>query len=159
MNLALFLLGVATIGVASGLRAFTPLALVSWVAVWGWMPLGGSRLAFLGTTLGATIVSFLAVGELIGDKLPTTPSRLAAGPLGARALTAALAAAAISLGTGQPWFLGVVGGIIGSVAGAYGGFYARRSLVRGLGIRDWIIAVVEDIATISLVLLVLAFLF
>src|SRR5947209_8064544 len=110
MNAALLVLGATLIGFASGLRAFTPLALVRWIAIWGWMPLGGSRLAFLGTTLGATIVSFLALGELVGDKLPMTPSRVTKGPLGARILMAALAAGALSVGTGQPWFIGVACG-------------------------------------------------
>ena len=159
MNPAILLFGTFTIGFATGLRAFTPIALLSWVAVWGWIPLGGSRLAFLGTITGAVITSFLAIGELIGDKLPFTPSRLAPGPLGGRILTAALAATAFSLGTGQPWMLGLVSGAIGSVSGAFAGFHARQFLVRRARLRDWIIAVVEDLVTIGLVLLVLALLF
>jgi uncharacterized membrane protein len=158
MNPALFFFGAVTIGVASGLRTFTPIALLSWVAIWGWVPLAGSRLAFLGTFPGALIVSFLALGELVGDKLPITPSRLAAGPLGARVVTASLAAAALSIGAGEPWILGIICGALGSLGGAYAGFHARHALVRRFRIRDWIIAVAEDLVTIGLVLLVLALL-
>src|SRR3954471_14809033 len=107
MNSVILIFGLSAIGFASGLRAFTPLALVSWVAVWGWMPLGGSHLAFLGTNIGAAAVSFLAIGELIGDKLPITPSRVTPGPLGARILTGALAVTAVCLGLGQRWILGI----------------------------------------------------
>src|SRR5438309_1110559 len=78
MNAALFLLVAFGVGFATGLRTFTPLALICWVAVWGWIPLGSSRLAFLGTEIGAMIVSVLAAVELIADKLPMTPSRISA---------------------------------------------------------------------------------
>lgn len=158
MNPALFVFGVFTIGFATGLRAFTPIALVSWVAVWGWMPLSGSRLNFLGTTTGAIIVAILAVAELIGDKLPMTPSRLTPGPLGGRVIMSSLAAAAVALGSGQSWILGVVSGAIGSLAGAFSGFHVRQVIVRGLGVADRLIAVVEDLVTFGLVLLVLALL-
>ena len=110
-------------------------------------------------TDGAVIVSVLALGELIGDKLPMTPSRLSAAPLGGRAITSSLAAAAVALGLGQSWVLGVMGAAIGSLGGAFAGFHVRHELVRRLGLADWIVAVVEDLVTIGLVLLVLAFLF
>lgn len=159
MNPALFVFGVVAIGFASGLRAFTPLALVCWVAVWGWMPLGGSRLAFLGTIVGAAVVSLLALAELIGDKLPFTPSRLTPGPLGGRMVTSALAAAAVSLGAGQSWILGVICALTGCMGGAFAGFHIRRTIVRRLGVTDWIVALAEDLVTFGLVLLVMALLF
>ena len=144
------------LGFASGLRAFTPLALSCWIAAWGWMPLGGTRLGFLGTNIGALIVSVLAVGELIGDKLPMTPGRTTAGPLGARVVTGALAGTALSIGAGQPWLIGLISGAAGSVAGAFAGFYARRFLVVRMGVRDIFVAIAEDLATIILTLGVFA---
>jgi uncharacterized membrane protein len=154
-----FILGASVVGFATGLRAFTPIALLSWVAVWGWMPLGGSRLAFLGTTLGGGIVTALALGELIGDKLPMTPSRLTPGPLGGRVIMASFCGAALAIGTGHWWILGVAGGAAGSLAGAFGGFHLRRAIVRGIRVVDWLVAVLEDIITFCLVLLVLALFF
>src|SRR3954451_4967410 len=159
MNPMILIFGLIAIGFASGLRAFTPLALVSWIAVWGWMPLGGSRLAFLGTTVGALVVSFLALGELIGDKLPFTPSRLSAGPLGARILTGALAVTAVCVGLGQSAILGIFCGPVSAVAGAFFGFHGRRFLVTRCRLRDWIVAIMEDLFTIGLVLIAFAFLF
>lgn len=159
MNPFILIFGLSAIGFASGLRGFAPLALVCWIAVWGWMPLGGSRLAFLGTNVGAVVVSFLAIGELIGDKLSITPSRLSPGPLGARILTGALAVTAVCLGLGQRPILGIVGGALTAVAGAYLGFHARRFLVMRCHLRDWIVAILEDLITIGLVLTALAILF
>ena len=159
MNPLVLFLGLSAIGFASGLRAFTPLALVCWVAMWGWMPLGGSRLAFLGTIIGASAVSLLAIAELIGDKLPFTPSRLSAGPMGARILTGALAVTAVCVGLGRSSMLGIMCGALTAVAGAYCGFHARRLLVSRFRLRDWIVAVPEDLVTIGLVLAAFAFLF
>jgi uncharacterized membrane protein len=126
MNVSLVMLVAFGMGFVSGLRAFTPLALVSWLAVWGWIPLGDSRLAFLGTNTGAVIVTILAVGELIGDKWPGVPSRTAAAPLGGRVITGALSATAICLAAGQPWLLGVFSGAIGPAI-KHPGFYPRSS--------------------------------
>ena len=159
MNPAILFLGLSAIGFASGLRALTPLAVVSWLAVWGWVPLGGSRLAFLGTAVGAIVVSCLAIAELISDKLPSTASRLTPAPLGARILIGAFAVTAVGISLGQSFILGIVCGAVTAVIGAFAGFHARRAIVRQLGVRDWIIAVVEDLVTIGLVLAALKLLF
>jgi uncharacterized membrane protein len=149
MNPILVLFVAVGMGFVSGLRAFTPLALVSWLAVWGWIPLGDSRLAFLGTTTGAVIVSILALGELVGDKWPRTPSRIDAAPLGGRAITGALSATAVCLAAGYPWLLGIFSGGIGAIGGAFGGYHIRRLLTKRLRIPDFIVALVEDLVTIA----------
>ena len=69
MNTTLVLIAVLGIGFLSGLRAFTPLALISWMAVWGWTPIAGSPFWFIGSDIFAIAISILALLELIGDKL------------------------------------------------------------------------------------------
>ncbi len=146
----LFVLVIAfAIGFIAGLRAFTPIALVSWLAIWGWTPLAGSPFWFVGTTTCAVILSILALGELIGDKLPKTPARTQAAPLGARMITGAVSAAAVCIAGGQPWLLGVVFGAIGSVAGAFGGYHLRRFAVQKLRAPDFIVALLEDFVAIA----------
>ena len=147
------------IGFMSGLRAFTPIALVSWMAIWGWTPLAGSPFWFVGTTTCAVLMSILALGELIGDKLPRTPPRIQTAPLGARITTGAISAAAICIAGGEPWFLGVVVGAIGSITGAFGGYHARRFIVQKLRIRDFLVALIEDIVAISGTLVLVRYFF
>jgi len=65
------------IGVITGLRSMTAPAAVSWAARLGWLHLENTGLAFLGYAATPYILSVLAVGELINDKLPKTPSRKA----------------------------------------------------------------------------------
>ena len=155
----LFLIASLLLGFACGLRGFTPLALTCWLAVWGWMPLGGTRLAFLGTTVGAVVVTLLAIGELIGDKLPVTPARTTAFPLSARIITGALSVAGMSIGAGQSWIVGILCGAVGAVVGAFAGFRLRRFFTTQWGVRDWIVAVAEDIVTVALSLGVFALVF
>jgi uncharacterized membrane protein len=63
------------IGGVAGLRAFTPVAAISWAAWLGWIDLGATPLAFLGNIVAVIILSLIAVGELVGDQLPAMPSR------------------------------------------------------------------------------------
>src|SRR5580658_10302952 len=104
------------IGVVAGLRSMTPPAAVSWAARLGWLHLEGTPLAFLGFAFSPYIVSVLAIGELIGDKLPKTPSRKAPVPFAARVVVGGLCGAAVGA-PGQAMIAGMVAGAIGGVAG------------------------------------------
>jgi uncharacterized membrane protein len=66
------------IGVVAGLRSLTAPAAVSWVARAGRLHLENTGLAFLGFAATPYILTIVAIGELIADKLPQTPSRKAA---------------------------------------------------------------------------------
>src|SRR6202165_4960072 len=92
------------IGVIAGLRSMTAPAVVSWAARLGWLHVENTGLAFLGFTYTPYILSVLAIGELIADKLPKTPSRKAPVPFVGRILTGALCGAALGAGSqAQIW--------------------------------------------------------
>jgi uncharacterized membrane protein len=159
MNLFLVLFTALAIGLLSGLRGFTPIALVSWLAVWGWLPLVGSPFWFVGTTPCAVVLSIFAVGELITDKLPRIPARTQPAPLAGRIMSGVISAVAICRAGGQPWFLGALCGAVGSIAGAFGGYHLRRFVAQRLGLRDFIFAVAEDLVAIVGTLLLLKYFF
>jgi uncharacterized membrane protein len=140
------------IGVVAGLRSLTAPAVVAWAARLGWLNLSGSALAFLGSTLTVAIVSLLAIGELVADKLPMTPRRTALGPLLARILMGSLSGACLCISAGQSSLIGAVLGGIGSVIGTFAGYEIRRRLVQTLNIRDISIALAEDLIAIGLAL-------
>jgi uncharacterized membrane protein len=88
------------------------------------------------------IITVLAVGELVADKLPKTPSRTAPPSFTARIALGAFAGAVIGTAWGFTWSaLGV--GIIGAVLGTLGGYQARTRLVASHG-HDLPIALLED---------------
>jgi uncharacterized membrane protein len=131
------------IGVIAGLRAMTAPAAVSWAARLGWIHLENTGLAFMGFAYTPWILTLLAIGELINDKLPKTPSRKAPGSFGARIVTGALSGAAIGA-SGGSLAGGLVLGALGAVAGTLGGYEARTRLVRATGGKDLPIALLED---------------
>src|SRR6202035_1228623 len=136
------------IGVVVGLRSMTAPAAVSWAARLGWLPLENTWLAFLGFAATPYIISVLAIGELIADKLPKTPSRKAPAPFIGRIVIGALCGAAVGASV-QVLIGGLLAGALGAVAGTLGGYEFRSRLVRAIGGNDLPIALLEDAIAIS----------
>lgn len=137
------------IGVAAGLRAMTAPAAVCWAARLGWLKLQGTPLAFLGHAVTPWIFTIAAIGELINDKLPKTPSRKVPPQFIARIVMGALCGAAIGATSGA-LAGGLIVGAIGAVAGTLGGAELRGRLVRASGGKDLPIALLEDAIAIAL---------
>jgi uncharacterized membrane protein len=143
------------IGVATGLRTMTGLAVLSWTAHLGWINLKESPLAFLGFLSAAVFLTVGALGEFIADKLPRTGTRTAPAPLLARMTAGGFCGAAVCFASGQPWEIGVALGVLGAIVGTFGGYFARTGLVRKLGAADILIALPEDLLAIGLAVVVL----
>jgi uncharacterized membrane protein len=150
------LLPVFGIGVVTGLRSMTAPAVVAWAAHLGWISLHGSPLAFMGSAWAVGIFTLGALGELVADKLPTTPARTAAVGLTARIVIGLLTGACLGAAGGVSYWLGALIGAIGAVAGAFGGYQARVRLVLGLHVPDAAIAIPEDLVAIGLGLLLVS---
>jgi uncharacterized membrane protein len=150
------LLSALLIGIVTGLRAMTAPAIVSWAASLGVLPLAGTSLAWLGWRFTPWIASLLAIGELVTDQLPGTPSRKVPVQFGTRIVVGAFCGAAVGLSAGQPW-PGLIAGLIGAVLGTYGGAAVRAALARRFG-RDLPAALIEDLAAIALGVLAMALL-
>lgn len=146
MNSALVFALAFGIGIVAGLRSFTAPAAAS-VAAWlKWFNLENSPLHFMASGITACIFCVLAVGELIADKLPSTPNRTAPGPLIARIVFGALAGATLSVGGGQSLAVGGILGAIGSLVGTYGGFQVRMRLMKAMS--GTVAALLEDAVAI-----------
>lgn len=142
------------IGIVAGLRALTAPAVVAWAARLQWIHLHGTPLAFLGSLPAVIIFTLLAVGELITDQLPSTPSRTAPVGLIARFLTGGLSGAAVAIAGSQSIALGGVLGAVGGIVGAFVGYQARTRLVKALGVPDFVIAILEDAVAIGAALFI-----
>jgi len=140
------------IGVVAGLRSLMAPAAVGWAAHLGWLHLQGTSLGFVGSKTFVVVLSLLAIGELIGDKLPTVPRRTALAPLLARLVTGGLSGACLCVSANQSLGMGTVLGAIGAVIGAFGGYQSRKRLVTRLNIPDLFVALLEDLVAISLAL-------
>jgi uncharacterized membrane protein len=129
------------IGFVAGLRSMVAPALVAWAAYCGWIDLQDTSVTWMSSTGAVVIFSLLAVGELIGDKLPFVPTRTQPFPLSARILLGAFCGLCFSAAMHQPLFPGATVGAIGGLVGAFVGYRIRRWLVEQLHARDWVIAV------------------
>ncbi len=146
----MYILLAVLIGVVAGLRAMTAPAVVSWGAYLGWLPLGGTWLAFLGSIWAVAIFTILAVVELVTDQLPSTPSRTVPPQFGARLIMCALTGAAIGAAQASVTALviGLVAGLVGAVIGTLGGARGRAWLAGLLG-KDLPAALIEDVIAIG----------
>src|SRR4029450_7628713 len=141
MTFTVLLLSVS-IGIIAGLRAMTSPAAVSWAARLGSLNLAPTGLAFLGYAFTPWILTALALGGLVTDQRPTTPSRTVPVQFGTRILTGGLSGGAIGGAHGQ-LVAGVVAGAIGAVIGTLGGRAARGRLAASFG-QDRPAALIED---------------
>ena len=140
----------ALLGVLSGSRSATPLAVLalnqraeeargawqSWRLFRSWP--------------GRAALIAAGAGELVGDKLPATPSRVAPGPLFGRAVAGAVVGLAVAdPDHGGPRLAGAVIGAVGALAGSWLFYLARKSVVDRTGLPDLVVALAEDAVTVS----------
>lgn len=128
------------LGALAGLRTFTPPAAVSWAIHGGRLRTKNQRFAFVGSTPAPWILGALALGELIGDKLPSTPSRKVPMGFAARIASGAFCGAAVG-GC-------AVAGALGAVAGTLAGYEFRTRTAKAIG-HDAPVAVLEDAIAIG----------
>jgi uncharacterized membrane protein len=149
MNPSEVLLLAFLIGVIAGLRTMTAPAVVAWAANRHWLNLHDSPLAFMGSNAAVAVFTVLALGELIIDKLPSTPNRTKLLGLIGRSVLGGLCGAAVGASGAQSIALGAVLGVAGAIGGAFAGYEIRNRLVRALKVPDFVIALLEDAVAIA----------
>jgi uncharacterized membrane protein len=135
------------IGIIAGLRTVMAPVAIAWAAATGGLDLAGSPLAFFGRGYLPWIVTLLVIGELVGDKLPGTPSRKTPPQFLARLASGGACGAAVGVDAGSIW-LGLGLGLLGAIIGTLGGAAARTALAARFG-RDRPAALIEDAVAIG----------
>lgn len=144
---ALVLLLALLIGVVAGLRSLTAPAVLAWAAELDWIDLDHTWASWMDNKITLVVLTVLAIGELVNDKLPKTPPRTAPPVFAARLVMGGFAGAV--LGAWPHWTFTALGaGVIGAVLGTLGGYQARKRLVAVSGGRDLPIALLEDAVAI-----------
>ncbi len=135
------------IGILSGLRALSPIAVICWVTLLHRLQLTGWA-TFVGSKVSVVVFS-LGVGELISDKLPKTPSRLKQPGFSVRIVTGGLCGLLLANAASFSWIAGALLGAAGAVAGSYLGYFARRRITENFPIPDLPVALLEDVICIG----------
>ena len=155
MPLFAWLVAIPVLGALTGLRTMTPMAVLCCFAWRGNLGVGGTWAFWSGRGITVAIFAVLALGEIIGDKLPKTPNRTAPLPLLARIGFGGLVGALAATGLGGSAIEGAFLGAIGALAGAYLSFNIRRHLVKLRGYSDLLVALGEDIFVLGLSVLMM----
>ncbi|QMU29809.1 DUF4126 family protein [Adhaeribacter radiodurans] len=138
-------------GAMAGMRSLSALAFTShFLSKSPDASLSNSFLGFLQSERVATTLKVLAATEIIGDKLPNAPNRIAAPVLLVRLLSGALVGSAWSQHNGQSKEVGALWGGVGALAASYGFYYLRTKLSANTSAPDWVWALLEDGLTASL---------
>ena len=144
------LLRAALLGVLSGSRSAMPLAVLALTQGTEEARGGWQRWRLFRSPLGRGALVAAGVGELVGDKLPATPSRVDAGPLFGRAVSGAVAGIALA-GTGRRGtpVAAALAGASGALVGSWLFYRARKAVVEKTGLPDVAVALVEDALAVS----------
>jgi uncharacterized membrane protein len=148
MTILTWLIAIPLLGMVTGMRSMTAMAVLCWFAYRGDLSLDGTWASWAGKLTTAVIFTVLALGELVADKLPKTPSRTAPGPLLVRVVMGGLIGAIVAAGLNGSGIEGVILGVVGALIGSFGGFVVRREIVLRQGCRDWPVALAEDATAI-----------
>lgn len=137
------------LGGLTGLRTFTPLTVLAWTLHMHKMSILGSSLHFLHTTPAVIVLTMFAVGELIGDKWPRTPSRLKPAGLIGRIIFGFMCGAVSGQAWGANWEICAGVGLAGAIVGAFVGYEVRRGWRHTLHTPDLIVALIEDVVAVG----------
>ena len=148
LEMMTWLIAIPLLGLVTGLRTMTAMAVLCWFAYAGHLPVDGTWAFWSGKLVTAIVFTLLAIGEYIVDKLPKTPDRTAPGPLAARLVFAGLVGAIVAAGLNGSGIEGVILCVGGALVGAFAGFLIRREIVARLKCKDWPVALVEDASAI-----------
>jgi uncharacterized membrane protein len=143
---------VIALGIAAGSRTMTPLGVLCWAAWLGFVPVADTPVHWAGTLAALIIFTACAIGEYIGDTLPSTPSRKKLPLALARLAMGIFVGCLIASLLGQPRAGGVIFGGIGALIGTHGGYWVRMRMARFFG-RDLPAALIESAMALGLAVL------
>jgi len=139
---------IMVLGIATGMRCMTPMAVLCWFMWFAAMPV--TRLNFWTANFVAVLVfTVFAFGEYYGDTLAGTPSRKSFLPLTARLVFGVLAGVLLDSSWMEPLAGGVILGVVGVLIGTFGGYRLRMYFAGRVG-RDFPVAVSESALALAL---------
>ncbi len=137
-------------GVVAGMRSMSAPAFVSsYLARKESKELADSPFGLMGSRRVVQALTIAAVGEMVADKLPVIPDRIAPGPLAARILSGALCGASLCTAEGKRARVGAICGGLSAVASAYAFYHLRRKIGQTEALPDAALGLSEDALVIG----------
>ncbi len=142
------------LGVATGMRSMTAIAVFCWAAWLGFVPEYGWG-TWVQHFYVVLILTVCALGEYVVDTLPKTPRRTTIGPSLARVVIGGLVGALAAVAIHEPLAGGIILGALGAIIGTWGGFFVRMTVARIFN-RDLPAALLESASAIALAIIAVA---
>ena len=132
-------------GAVTGLRSLMGTALISrHLSASHDKDLANTAFSPLSQSNTSTLLTVLAAGEIVADKLPIIPSRTDPGPLVVRALMGGFVGAVACSERRENIAAGALVGAAAAVGATFAAYHIRRWLTRDFGLPDAIVATAED---------------
>ena len=139
------------LGVLTGARSATPLAGLALARDSRTVTGSWQDWAVFRSSIGRVVAVAAGAGELVGDKLPSTPSRVAGGAIVGRVVAGAVVG--LAMGTTElradRRVQGALVGAVGAIVGSFAGYLGRKAVVERTGLPDVAVALVEDALTVG----------
>jgi uncharacterized membrane protein len=136
---------VVTLGILAGMRSMSAPAITSkMLSQRHSKRLEKSPLNFMQSGKTANILSVMALGEFVGDKMPSAPNRVALPAIISRSISGAVAGASIYKASGGNVYAGAILGSVTAIAATFGSFYLRKAMVKQAHLIDPIVGSIED---------------
>jgi uncharacterized membrane protein len=140
----------AALGAITGIRTLAAPALLGHELSERGASDGNSRLErFLASDGASRLLTVLAGGEMLADKLPFAPDRTSPGPLIVRAMIGSLTAATYAVSRRHPVLLPAAVGAAAAMATAFAAFHLRRLAAERFRIPDRVLGMVEDALVVA----------
>ena len=136
-------------GFITGCRTMTGIAVLSWCAHFGLLPVEHTWAAWVGSWIAVIAFTLAGLGEYVGDVLPQTPSRKSLGPAAARLVVGALVGAICSTSQIEPPAGGILLGALGALIGMHLGYRLRIRTAAMVG-RDMPVGLAESALVLGL---------
>ena len=143
------------IGVVAGMRTTFAPAVLSHYLNKHPASVNGSIFGFMASPVTSVITKLMGAGEIIGDKLPSTPDRIGVPQIFGRIASGAFAGIVISKANNQNMAKGFLIGGISALAGSFGAFYLRKYIDGLPNVKDVFIGVGEDVMALTIGVLLL----
>lgn len=132
------------IGIIAGMRSMSAPALVSnYLADKQSPEIEDSAFRLLASHNTANVLTLLAIGEIIADKLPIVPDRISPAPLIGRGISGSICGAALCVAEDERPKIGALAGATGAIISTYGFYYLRQKLSKDAGIPNLLLGLAE----------------
>jgi uncharacterized membrane protein len=155
LEVFIWLVAIPLLGFITGMRTMTPLAVISWFAWLGLLPVSDDWCWWCAKLPVVILFTLLAAAEYVADNLGYSPRPTRPVVLIVRFFLGGFVGAVVAAGLNASGVEGTILGVLGALVGAFAAYQLRHQLTQRLGCKTWHVTVSEDIFALGCAILCL----